>query len=82
MCFCLTTLRERVWKTSKCKQINQITIFPVATKYTENGTEAVKYEISLCKWVFAQSFGSENAIASEKFVQNKKIFDAELLCFL
>ena len=26
------------------KQINQITIFPVATKYTENGTEEVKYK--------------------------------------
>ena len=51
----------------------QTRTFPITVARQKTvASEAVKYEISLCKWVFAQSFGSENAIASEKFVQNKK----------
>ena len=51
----------------------QTRTFPITVARQKRvASEAVKYEISLCKWVFAQSFGSENVIASEKFVQKKK----------
>ena len=59
----------------------QTRTFPITVARQKTvAMEAVKYERPVYKWGFSQSFGSDNAIASEK--NSPKTFDVELFFFL